>query len=395
MRNVGPIVLAIALAPFESRAESRDLGDLCWLAPRLDKRRQDRDKLSVVIERAAGNTAPDDVDYLFRYIRATHQEEDAAGARCFAVLTFAEVGPKISVSARRVTELQPVFERELKGPLAALTSATLEPVMKEVWARLAPPPPPPVAEAPKPLPPVVAPAPKAAAFEDPELLKEKVSVEAASRADRGRVAFAVLAGLASRELSGAPGAPIDGAPLFALGVDADLRIDRLARLEGHELEARLGFRRGLAAGQRGDFTVSVDADRFDASLLYRYVLGGKLPRIGLGTGYELLRFELGDRSEALSVRWGVLRLGANVRQEIFEAGSSMLDSELGAFLRFAPGAEGGDADPGFDVGLELRYALGAPFVRGAFRYTHQSADVAGKALDDAFVDLDLAVGVAL
>ncbi|MBI4819456.1 MAG: hypothetical protein HY791_24505 [Deltaproteobacteria bacterium] len=390
------VVLTLTLLPDLARADARELGDLCWLAPKLDKRRQDREKLSVAIERAAGNTAPDDVDYAFRYIRAGHEEEDAAGARCFAVLHFSEASGKVTVSARRVTEVKPVFESQLKGTLVALTDALLEPVLTDVWQKLAPPPPPVVAVAPEPPPPERKQAPqKADEFQDPELLREAPIASAPVRASARTLALAVAAGLASRELVDSPGSPISGSPLLAIGVDAGLRFDRLARIEGHELEARLGYRRSLATGKRGDFTVSIDADRFDATTFWRYVLGGKAPSVGLGLGYEMLRFELGERSEALSVRWGVLRVGPSLREDLGAVGPGELELELAFLVRVAPGAEGGEASPGFDVGLDARYQLGAPFVRLAGRYTSQSAEVSGQSIGESVVDLDLAVGVAL
>ncbi|MBK8012991.1 MAG: hypothetical protein IPK13_16745 [Deltaproteobacteria bacterium] len=369
---------------------------MCWVAPKRLQRRY-QEPLRAAFENAALSSRPAHVHY--PVVQISSKPGDVALHECLAI-TKVDVRKlarrsQIMLSTQEAGAPAAAVEGSLTVTLAKLDASDFKPEWEKIWAFFSPPVPP----AP---PAAIAETKEPSTFVDEDLEREQAALSTAQQAaPRGPIAAVLLdLGFFSRALSArAPGLAQDRASAFSAGFEVALLGQGLLRLPPeHDLELSAGYRKRFLEATRGDTELDLSADRINITAAYRYHLGDAdyLPRIGGLVGYERLRIDLDGNAEALSTRYGVLRVGLSVEEQVLSDDSLRIVLGLEPALRLTPGTDGGRSSPSFDVGGGATLELPVGFLARAWvRYARHSATTFGTEFSDGYLDAEIGLGWSL
>ena len=387
---VAAVMMVVGIAQAAELEPANAPEKLCWLAPK-NTGAKDRERLAAALAEAMTNTKPSHVEFVLERVTSKTQ---AVSPACVATLDISKKrdytrSHELLFSLSKGEAEKPELERAVVLDLKKAESSALVGLWTEIWPLVAPPPPPPP-------PPPVAETP----FVDEEL--EAAQAKENAPAPEGPPRKAILSayadlGLLTRSLGAdAPGRPVDQSGVLSLGLSGTLHAAEIFRIgERHDIDLDIAYVYRLLRAPEGS-GVTVNADRFNLGGAYRFQLPGQnLPRVGALAGYELLRNEVEQGAGALSVRYGVFRLGLSVKQEIPLSEDLGFRAFLDAALRLTPSGEGAETSPGFDIGGGLGFQYERFLVRGRLRYAQQSLEAEGSSFSDGFFDLDLGIGLQL
>lgn len=357
-------------------APAHDVDDpVCWAPPALALKRDSKKRLSDAMNDAAKLARP---ERSLRPIMELASSKSLATAELECAVVVATV---LDASKKTWT-----LSLELRGARTATaavqldprsyTSAALTPAWTRLWRVIDPPPPPAPPKAAEPPPPPE---------RDADLAHEQALARPrAAEPTPPRLRLWLTGGLALRDASATRGTTLEHGPLMALGGEATLHLGSWIS-PGIALDLSAAYARRLAKVVVADVSSSADADRFDATLSFRYVFGERGPSLGPQLGWQVLRFELEPSTGLLSTRYGVLRAGLEARVPLAE----WLELSAQGALRIAPD---GGTDLGFDVAGGPELLLGElALVRAWARYAQQT----GPEFEDRQLDVELALGVRL
>lgn len=377
------VVVAVSLSLAAPAIAEDD--PICWAPPALALKRDAKQKLSGVMAEAARASRPTHATRQVLEL-ATAASVKTAALECVAVMTTELVidkkgGWKLTLRTKD-GEARELGSSVITVDPKSYFASDFTPAWAAFWRATDPP------KAPEP--------PKVAAQAQPEpLIDADLAVEKAREAPRAvvaappRVRVLIATGLNLRTLSPSPGLEVGDAAVLSIGGEAALRIGSWIG-EPHALDLTAGYVRRLARVVLDDEKLSVDADRFALEAAYRYTLGGGFAA-GPLVGWEMLRFEIDPKADALSVRYGVIRAGLGVRQTIVEGGVGFDIAAAGA-LRIPTGSS---VDLGFDLSVGPELVFDQRFLaRATVRWARQSGDL-GTEFQDSNVDLEIGVGVML
>lgn len=371
---------------------------MCWIPPKRLQRKY-REPLRAAFETAALSSRPAHVHYPI--VQISSKPSDVGLHECIAVTRVDVRGlarrSQVLLTTEEAGAPAAAVEGSFTTALSKLEASDFEPEWTKIWAFFSPPPPPP-----PPPPAQVAEAEPPTTFVDEDLEHEQALLSAAqqSAATGPIAAFFVDLGLFSRALSdGAPGTTQNRASAFSAGVEAVLLGQGLLRLPPeHDVELSGSYRKRFLQAKRGDTALDLSADRINITGTYRYHLGDGdyLPRLGGLVGYERLRVDLGGDADALSTRYGVLRVGLSVEEQVLNDESMRIIVGLEPALRLTPGAEGGRSSTGFDLGGGATLELPIGFLARAWvRYARHSATTFDTAFSDGYLDAEVGLGWSL
>jgi hypothetical protein len=413
---------------------------LCWTLPkRIGKADGKRVMRSLTL--AAKATAPASVAYKVEQIR--EPKNDIQEYNCTHVFALSTQGrrasTRITIDGRQVGETPAFLEQSLTANLAKISGTDFEPTWRKIWNKVQAPP----TRSETYIAPVAATGTggvqsttSAAAegkgagisiigdvaggtaiaadsskpalqgtetvsgetYVDQDLAQEqaKMAFEAQEKQRTDPIASFYLGGaFTSRSVSNAPGISDNAASLMGFAGDATLHLSTLTGPgKPHAIDINVGYLYRFATAENSTETFGVTSDRFNADARYRYALeGAYLPAVGGVLGYELLRFQVDEAANALSVTYSAIRVGPTVQQPLYKTDTFEARLFVEGALRFVPGADGGEASLGFDVsgGPEVKIFEGL-LARLLVRYTQHGGTVSGADFTDSYLDVGLSVG---